>query len=67
MKALPNKHATHPWTDETGYHGLHLEVDDSKVLDALVRHLEALGWSAWIVGFLETPERRPAAYLFRKV
>lgn len=67
MKALHNKHATHPWTDETGYHGLHLEVDGSKVLDALVRHLEALGWSAWIVGFLETPERRPAAYLFRKV
>ena len=65
MKALHNKHATHPWTDETGYHGLHLEVDDRKVLDAIVGRLEALGWSSWIVGFLE-PERRPAAYMFRK-
>ena len=66
MIAIHQRQATHPWTQEEGYHSLDLQGDNEAQLKQIVRGLEKTGFTLWILGHTTDEIKRPGAYLFRK-
>lgn len=66
MIAIHQRQATHPWTEEEGYHSVGLLGDSEGQLVQIVHGLQKTGFTLWILGHTQDDIKRPAAYLFRK-
>lgn len=66
MIAIHQRQATHPWTEEEGYHSLDILGDSEGQLRHIIRGLEKTGFTLWHLGHTTDDIKRPGAYLFRK-